>query len=378
MITIRDASQEKDRDLDLLRFSNIVQYATNPIEITDRQGKIVYANPAFERASGYSMAELLGKNPSVFSSGKHSKTFWKRIWQVILSGEIWMGEIENRRRNGEPFHTKILISPIIGPEGTIAGFFGIHHDITEKKHLEQQLIHAQKMESIGLLAAGLAHEVGNPLTSISSLVQILQRSATDPFTAERLDLIKKQVGRISRIIGDLVGFARRSSFELQLSNLGEILRQSVEIVRVSRKARDIVFDAGIIPDLPPLPLVPDQVEQVFINLLINAVDAIHERSEEERTAGRPSEPGKISITTSLTEESIIATVADNGAGIPEKDLDKIFQPFFTTKQPGSGTGLGLWVSFGIVRSMRGTITVDRNLPRGVTFTITFPLHPELS
>ncbi len=372
----RDISEEKKKELDLLRFSNIAHYTVNPLEITDVNGRIIYVNPAFEKASGYSREDLLGKNPNVFGSGKHPPAFWEKMWKTITSGKVWTGEIENRKKNGEPFFTQLLISPIIDSEGITVGFFGVHRDITGQKHLEQQLIHAQKMESIGLLAAGIAHEVGNPLTSISSLVQVIQRTTEDEFTQEKLELIKSQITRISRIIRDLVDFSRRSSYEVQLTDINKNVREAVEIVQVGRKAKAISFSVDLNESIPMLPLVPDQVEQVFINILINAVDAIHANTDDlptDRLSG-----GEIYVRSVITGENVIVTVQDNGKGIPEDHLPKIFEPFFTTKKVGEGTGLGLWVSYGIIKSFQGNITVESVEDKGTTFTVILPLHPELT
>lgn len=367
----RDISKEKERELDLLRFSNIAHYTVNPLEITDVNGNIIYVNPAFEKASGYSKEELIGKNPNIFGSGKHPKSFWEKMWKTITSGKVWVGEVENRRRNGEPFFTHLLISPIINSEGTIVGYFGVHRDITEQRHLEQQLIHAQKMESIGMLAAGLAHEVGNPLTSISSLVQVIQRTTQDEFTQEKLELIKSQINRISRIIRDLVDFSRRSSYEIQLTDLNSAIREAIEIVRVGKKAKVITFQTELAENIPKLPLVPDQIEQVFINILINAVDAIYANFQATQKMGT------ITVTSMLRDNNVAVTIQDNGKGIPEDVLPKIFEPFFTTKKVGEGTGLGLWVSYGIIKSFQGTINVESTEGEGTTFTITLPLHLEL-
>jgi PAS domain S-box-containing protein len=369
----RDISEEKRIELDLLRFSNIAHYTVNPIEITDPRGRIIYVNPAFEKASGYRKEELIGQNPNVFGSGKHPKPFWDKMWKTITSGNVWVGEIENRKRDGEPFFTHLLISPILDAGGAIVGFFGVHRDITGQKSLEQQLIHAQKMESIGLLAAGLAHEVGNPLTSISSLVQVIQRTTRDDFAQEKLELIKSQIGRISKIIRDLVDFSRRSNYEVQLTDVNKCMRDSVEIVRIGKKSKGISFRVELEERLPPLPLVPDQVEQVFINILINAVDAIHSRPDEP---GRGAD-GAVTVRSRIEGASVVVEIQDNGKGIAEDARTKIFEPFYTTKKVGEGTGLGLWVSYGIIKSFQGTIGVDSVEGRGTTFTISLPLHPEL-
>jgi signal transduction histidine kinase len=290
------------------------------------------------------------------------------MWQTISSGKVWVGEVENLRRNGDPFYTQILVSPIIHPDGELVGYFGIHRDISDQKYLEQQLIHAQKMESIGMLAAGLAHEVGNPLASISSLVQIIQRMSEDEFTLEKLELIKSQVNRISRIIRDLVDFSRRSTYEVQLTDVNKTIRDAVEIVKVSKKAKDITVNSKLEDNLPPLMLVPDQIEQVFINLLLNAVDALQ--------GVIPSLENKkqIYVHSTLIEDSLVITVEDSGKGIKQDDLPKIFEPFFTTKKVGEGTGLGLWVSYGIIKSFRGEIRVKSNENVGTTFTIRLPLQ----
>jgi PAS domain S-box-containing protein len=350
----------------------------NPLEITDVNGCIVYVNPAFEKASGYSKEELIGQKPSIFGSSKHPKSFWEKMWKTITSGKVWVGEIENRRRDGSPFFTYLLVSPIIDAGETIVGYFGVHRDVTDQKNLEKQLIHAQKMESIGMLAAGLAHEVGNPLTSISSLVQVIQRTTDDEFTKEKLELIKSQITRISKIIRDLVDFSRRSAFEVQLTDVNKNLHDAVEIVRVGKKAKQVSFQESLNRGMPMLRLVPDQIEQVFINILINAVDAINERSAAASAAGKEQAAKMITVTSDIEDEDIVVTIEDTGRGISEEHLPQIFEPFFTTKKVGEGTGLGLWVSYGIIKSFQGNIKADSAEGRGTVFTITLPLHSDLS
>jgi len=369
----RDISDEKRKELDLLRFSKIAHFTANPVEITDPSGRIIYVNPAFEAASGYRQEEVLGKNPNIFGSDKQTKVFWKTMWETVTAGSVWVGEVVNRRRNGEPYFSQLLISPIVDAGASIVGYFAVHRDISNQKHLEQQLIHAQKMESIGMLAAGIAHEVGNPLTSISSLVQVIQRVTQDEFTQEKLELIKSQIGRISRIIRDLVDFSRRSSYEIQPTEVNKILHEAVEIVRVGKKAKQISFFVELDKTIPPLALVPDQIEQVFINILINAVDAISALGASPGTLRE----GKITARSSIDGDKLTVSIQDNGKGIPRETLPKIFEPFFTTKKVGEGTGLGLWVSYGIIKSFQGDIKVASAEGQGTTFTIALPLNREV-
>lgn len=361
---VRDITEEKKRELDLLRFSNVIEHTINPIQITDANGMMVYVNPAFVRATGYTREELIGKNPNILSSGKHPKSFWQNVWNHILSGKVWVGEVENRRKDGSPFHAELVISPIVDANGKVVGFLGAHRDITNQKILEQQLVRSQKMEAIGTLAAGIAHEVGNPLTSISSLVQVIQRTTDDAFAIEKLELIKNQINRISKIIRDLVDFSRPSTYVEKPTDIHQVLHDALNIVRYGKKVKNIEFRLNLAEKLPLLSVVPDQLVQVFINILMNAVDALEGR------------PGTITVTTQQKGNWLHASVADTGKGIPPEEREKIFEPFYTTKEVGKGTGLGLWVSYGIVKNFGGDIVVESTPGRGSTFTVQLPLKGE--
>jgi PAS domain S-box-containing protein len=366
-VIAHDLTAEKEREMDFLRFYNVAENTVNPLQITDLTGRMIYVNPAFVQTSGYSKEELLGRNPSVFGSGKNSKKFWRHMWDTINSGKVWVGEVENKRKDGEPFYTQLLISPILDPEGKIWGFFGIHRDLSEKRMFEKQLIHTQKMESIGTLAAGIAHEVGNPLASISALVQVVLRTTEDDFVKDKLGLVRSQVTRISKIIRDLVDFSRPSDYELQVMNINESIKEAVEIVKVGARAKDVDFIMELEQDIPLLPLISDQIQQVFINILINAVDSM---SEDQNI----SKKKRIRVNTHLDTDKIILKFTDNGPGIEEQNFSKIFEPFYTTKKPGKGTGLGLWVSYGIIKSFQGNIEVESKPGEFTTFKISLPIN----
>ncbi len=369
LLFVHDISEELKQESEFLRFFSVAEYTVNPLQITDLTGKMIYVNPAFEKASGFSKEELIGKNASVFGSRKYSKKFWDNMWSTISSGKVWMGEIENKKKNGEPFYTYALISPIIDKNNKVVGYFGIHRDLAEQKTLEKQLIHTQKMESIGTLAAGIAHEVGNPLASISALVQIVQRSTENSFIIDKLELVKKQVNRISKIIRDLVDFSRPSNYELKITDINENIKEAVEIVKVGKKAKNIEFKTILKENIPLLSLVADQIQQVFVNILINAVDAISEKQQHSQLDFQ----GEIKITTDIEDENLLITFKDNGIGITDDFAPKIFEPFFTTKKEGKGTGLGLWVSYGIIKSFQGEINVKSKLDKGTSFIIKLPI-----
>jgi PAS domain S-box-containing protein len=360
VLMMRDVTEEKRKELDLLRFSNVIHNTINPIQISDAHGTMVYVNPAFEKVTGYSNTELIGKNPNILNSRKHSPEFWTGVWEHIISGKVWVGRIENRRKDGSPFFTELVISPIVDSRSKIVGYLGAHRDITEQIILEQQLVRSQRMESIGTLAAGIAHEVGNPLTAISSLVQVIQRTSTDEFAKEKLELINSQVNRITRIIRELVDFSRPSTRVVKPTNINRIVKEALNIVQYGKKVKDITFKLDLDEQLPEIAAVPDQIVQVFINILMNAVDSLDERR------------GTIMVHSRRNEHAVEVIVHDTGKGIESSALEKIFEPFYTTKTTGQGTGLGLWVSYGIVKSFGGDVFVESIPNKGSTFTVTFP------
>ncbi len=354
-----------NKEEELRRFYYVAENTVNPLQITDTEGKMTYVNPAFLKVSGYTKDELIGRNPSVFGSKRQMKKFWSEMWTTIKSGKVWIGDVENRKKNGEPFHTQLLISPILDGDYKVTGYFGVHRDLSEKKTLEKQLIHTQKMESIGTLAAGIAHEVGNPLASISALVQVAQRYTTDNLVKEKLELVKNQVNRISKIIRDLVDFSRPSNYEVLLTDINKNLSEAVEITKVGVKAKDVVYELSLNKNIPLMPLVADQIQQVFVNILLNATDAILETQKKEK---------KIIVKSEVINNDVVITFSDNGIGIADENIPKIFEPFFTTKKEGKGTGLGLWVSYGIIKSFHGDIKVTSNYNQGTVFTIILPVQ----
>lgn len=225
-----------------------------------------------------------------------------------------------------------------------------------------QISHQEKMASLGLLAAGVAHEIGNPLTSISSMAQLIKRKVTDQQFNDYLNTILQNIERISKIVRELVDFAKPSGYEATMVDVNDLLRDAVNIVKYDRRTKNINIQLQLDEQLPHLYLVADQLMQVFINILINAVDALKD------------EKGLISIHSFVHNNHVHLDFIDNGVGIPKENLTKIFEPFFTTKQVGKGTGLGLSVSYGIIKNLNGSIKVKSILDEGSTFIIELPLN----
>ncbi len=255
---------------------------------------------------------------------------------------------------------KIDVSPFKDPSG---GHVVIIEDITEKKKMEEKLLQTSKLASLGKLTAGISHEIGNPLASISSLVQELRSLKIDTkdeieFTGESLKTINNHIERIAKIVRSLGDFARISSAEKIPSNIAEILDRTINLVRYDKRFKNIRLTTDI-GDIPHLKVNPDKIQQVFLNLIINALDAM-------------LDGGSLHIAMKRVDSSVEVVFSDTGVGIEESALGRIFDPFFTTKSPGKGTGLGLSICYGIIREHNGTITVKSAKGEGTTFVISLP------
>ena len=245
-----------------------------------------------------------------------------------------------------------------------------HQDLEQKieqrtkalREAQSQVSHQEKMASMGILAAGVAHEIGNPLTSISSIVQVFKRKVNDPQLQEYLNTILENIDRISRIVRELVDFSRPTGLEFTYVNVNDVIQNAVGIVKYDRRAKKVDFKLQLAEDVPNLFLVPDQLLQVILNMLINALDALKDGQ------------GTIEMRTELKNGQLLISIIDNGHGIAPEHLNKIFEPFFTTKKVGQGTGLGLSVSYGIIRNFKGKIDVKSALGKGSEFIIYLPLN----
>ncbi len=255
-------------------------------------------------------------------------------------------------------HFQVTTAPIQGEDGVNHGYIRLVQDITEMKKMEEQIMHSEKLASIGRLAAGIAHEIGNPLTSIFSFVQILREMEEDPFKKDSLETIYFHVNRISETLKQLSGFTKMPKEELKQCHVNEILGTSINLMQYDKKAKNIIFEKDLAADIPDIVCDGDQLSQVFVNLTLNAVDAM-------------PDGGTLSVSSALMNGSIVIGFADTGSGIPASDLPKIFDPFYTTKE--KGTGLGLAVSYSIIKKMNGVMTVDSEIGKGTTFTITIPV-----
>jgi len=237
------------------------------------------------------------------------------------------------------------------------------------KKLEQQVMHSEKLAALGRLSAGIAHEIGNPLTSISSFAQLLREMTTDEFTQSSLDIINKHIQRITDIVRRMSTFSRADSLNIQYVQLNDVLQSTLDLMRLDKRMKNTIeIHVSFDPNLPKTMIDEGQMSQVFINIILNALDAM-------------PEGGKLSITTRQDhgesgKDSILIEFADTGIGISKQELEKIFDPFYTTKEVGKGTGLGLSLSYNIIKRFNGDIRVESEDGKGTTFTIILPVEKE--
>ncbi|HEV8590365.1 MAG TPA: ATP-binding protein [Pyrinomonadaceae bacterium] len=347
------------------------------IAITDQRGIINYVNDEFCRISKYSREELLGQDHRIINSGYHPKEFIRNLWTTIAGGKVWKGELRNRAKDGSIYWVDTTIVPFLDGDGKPYQYVAIRHDITQLKEAEEkiqqqaaELQRAAQLSFVGELAAGLAHEVKNPLAGIQGAVDILirRRDASDP-EREVLTGVREQVERIDGTVRALLDRARPRSVHREVASLTELTRRAVNVARaqligrVGKKEVRIEFD-------PPtediiLSVDPASMEDAILNLAINAIEAI----EESGTVSVTIDRGEAS-DQERAEEAIIR-VSDTGRGISQDDLSRIFNPFFTTTE--GGTGLGLPAVRRIVRVHGGHIEVDSTPGEGSTFRIYLPM-----
>lgn len=349
----RQELAEANRNLAYLKeFSeNIIESAPIGIATIDSSLMVKYWNREMERMTGI----------------KRSQAFNRYIAGLLpwLSGDIFVksepGEIILPAPGVRTF--KINISPFKDPSG---GHVVIFEDITDKKLMEEQLQQASKLASLGKLTAGISHEIGNPLASISSLVQELKSLKLDfaedlEFTSASLDTINSHIDRIARIVRSLGDFARISTKKKELCNISEILDRTITLIKYDKRFRNVQLITDM-EDIPPLMVNPDQIQQVFLNILLNSLDAMPEN-------------GQLAIAMKMKKKNVEISIRDNGGGIDDSIIDRIFDPFFTTKPPGKGTGLGLSICYGIIKEHNGTITVTSKAGKGTCFVISIPIGP---
>jgi len=372
--TVEDITESKRAEAEHIRLVTAIEQSAEAVVITNTKGDIEYVNPAFTRITGYSREEVLGQNPRILKSGKHDPAFYQQLWATILNGEIWHGELINRRKDGSLYTEQMNIAPVRGARGEVTHFIGTKQDVTARKRLEQQLIQAQKVEAVGRLAGGVAHDFNNLLTIINGHAALLteQTSPEDP-RRDHLKEILMAGERAASLTRQLLAFSRRQLLEPRVLGLNSVL---ADIEKMLRRliGEDVELVATLKPDLGHVKVDPGQIEQVVMNLAVNARDAMPEGGKLfiETSNVEIDENYARSHSPMLPGKYVMVAVSDTGCGMDLETQAHIFEPFFTTKEKGRGTGLGLATVYGIVKQSGGFIWVYSEPGRGSTFKIYLP------
>jgi two-component system, cell cycle sensor histidine kinase and response regulator CckA len=355
---LADITERRHVEEQARRLAAAVEQAAEVVVITDITGVIVYANPAFERVTGYTREEALGQNPRLLQSGRHSREFYADLWGTLRRGESWSGHFLNRRKDGTLLEADATISPVRDQSGQITYFVAVQRDVTHELALRQQLEQAQKMEAVGRLAGGVAHDFNNVLQAMLSHVSLLRLMVQDERAKRSVNELSEHVRRGAALTRQLLLFSRRETAKLERVDLGEIVKDAMGLLRRLVRA-NLRFEVDVGTASLPIEADRGQIEQVLMNLVVNASDAM-------------PKGGLVVVGAHQEEQWVVLRVADDGPGVPEELRSRIFEPFFTTKSTGAGTGLGLAVVHGIVAQHGGSIDITETPGGGATFTIRLP------
>ena len=351
----------------------VVEQAVESIIITDPSGTIRYVNPFYTMLTGYTAQEAIGTKADFAREDDSNAFAFKEIWKALLQGESWSGKLLSRTKDGKNLVEECIIFPIKKDTGEMEGIVAIRKDVTREKELESLLLHAQKMESVGMLAGGIAHDFNNILAALQINLDLIPLFNYEPDkTKKYLEKIQYGVSRATDLVKQLLMFSRRKVLERDVIDLNQTIKNLLGMVD-STLGEKIRLDVKTEENLWPVIADPGVVDQIIMNLVVNAKDAM-------------PEGGKLTITTSnivldrpgLEKKFVKLSISDTGHGIKRDVLEKIFDPFFTTKEIGKGTGLGLSVVYGIVKQHGGFIDVNSQEGKGTTFDVYFPAAPRAS
>ena len=360
----------------------------------DISGNLKFFNNAFLKITGYSREDLMGVNYRKFTDPRNANNVFRAFNNVYVSHKPSKEfEWQIIRKDSEKRYLEASVSLMKSPEGLPNGFQGIIRDVTDRnraeeslkkaykelKHTQSQLVQSGKLASIGELAAGVAHELNQPLMVIRGNAQLIQRSLSKGrFELEdmhkQIEPIERNTKRMMNIINHLRTFSRQSKAEYYALDVNNVIEESFLMVGEQLRLRNIEIKKSLDPELPKIKGDTNQLEQVFLNLITNARDAIAEKSENEKPLNGNIESIEIISRPSDTDDSLVEILfKDTGSGIQEKDQTSIFDPFYTTKEVGKGTGLGLSISYGIIRDHNGQIEVAETGPEGTMFKVKLPI-----
>ena len=394
-----DVTARKLAEEEVWKLSRAVEQSPVSIVITDPAGLIEYVNQRFTHLTGYELSEVVGRNPRLLKGDRTPPEEYTRLWTTIVGGGEWRGMFHNRRKNGDFYWERAFISPIFDQNRRISHFLALKEDITERLRMEEELRHSQKMDAMGRLAGGVAHDFNNLLAAIMLQLGLLQTDQDIPARArESLAELGLEAKRGAELVRQLLLFSRRKSPVTKLLDLNALMEQMLKMLRrLLGETVHIVFDPC--PDLPSVDADPGMLEQLVMNICVNARDAMPDGGDlyiacsrfqaqpQPETAPHAQARAQAQVVAAPSDASIPRgefvrlSFADTGCGMDAVTLGRIYEPFFTTKDVGKGTGLGLATVYGIVQQHKGWIEVSSTPGVGTEFRVflpacALPAHPE--
>ncbi|MDR3555252.1 MAG: PAS domain S-box protein [Syntrophobacteraceae bacterium] len=371
---IRDISERKRAEAERTRLAMAVEQAAEGIIIADAHWRIEYANPAFERITGYGGHEIVGRHAWIFNGYKYDRSLERQLSTALLKRQAWSGRLTNQKKDGALYDADVTVSAILDDSGDVSNYVAIHRDISREILLEKELRQAQKMEALGTLAGGIAHDFNNILGAIIGYTELakLELGEQNPVQRKLGEVLKATI-RAKELVQQILVFGRRSEQQKMPLSLGRVIKEAMRILRPSLPSTieiksDVTSKHAVMAD-------PTQMHQVLMNLCTNAAHAMQVKGGilEVRLTDITVESEVGAVSESLSPGHYVELrVSDTGHGIESPLMELIFDPFFTTKGPNEGTGLGLSVVHGIVKSHGGAISVESHPGKGTSFTVLLP------
>ncbi len=373
----RDITDRKQAEEERVRLVTAIEQAGEGVIVTDTDFTIRYVNPAFERMSGYDKDEIVGLHNRVLKSDKHDGNFFKNIRDTLVRGEIWSGRLVNKKKDGAFYEVEATVSPVRDSSGAVISYVGIHRDITHEARLERELRQAQKMEVIGTLAGGIAHDFNNILTGIMGYTEMaLRKTPGESPIRYAMERVLAAAYRAADLVKQILTFSRQAEKEMKPIPIAPIVKETLKLLRSSLPTTiEMRQEIAISPEEGVVLADSTQIHQVLMNLCTNAAHAMHTKGgilTVKLSAIVADASFVVQHPDFKAGPYVCVTVSDTGEGMDPGVMERIFDPYFTTKKLGEGTGIGLAVVAGIVESHGGAITVYSEPGQGAVFRVFLP------
>ncbi len=372
-----DITRRRRAEMELRMMVRAVEQSPAAILITNHKGEIEFVNPKCVETSGYTFEEVKGRNPRVYQSGEANPETYRQLWAEISAGREWRGEFRNRRKDGTLYWESASISAVRDADGEITHFIAVKENITERKDSEARVLRAQRVESLGHLIGGIAHDLNNILAPIVMCAPLMGEELTSQERSTLAETMRASAERAVGMMRQLLVFVRGSEGKRAPVQLRSLIREVAGMMRETLP-RSIQVTDVVAAGLPPVLGDATQFHQILLNLCVNARDAMPDGGRLKLRASNVEVDEHFAAMHPGATKGLYVRieVEDTGTGIPETAREHMFEPFFTTKAEGAGTGLGLATVAGIARQHGGFVTFQTVLNQGTTFAVFLPAAPD--